>query len=65
MYSPYLYKLLIVNIFYLTSDTWIVIMGTNETAPAETKVQMRMNRLTKFTVIANSYILESEGLLYP
>ena len=65
MYSPYLYNILIINIFYLTRNPETAIMGTNETAPAETKVQMRMNRLTKFTVIANSYILESEGLLYP
>jgi hypothetical protein len=65
MYSPYIYNLLIINIFYLTRNPETAIMGTNETAPTETKALMIINRLTKFTVIANSSIMESEGLLYP
>lgn len=64
MYSPLLHKYLIIKRFYLTRHDETAIMGTNETAPTETKVRMKMNRLTKFTVIANSLIMESVALLY-
>lgn len=65
MYSPYLYNYLIINIFYLTRDPETAIMGTTEAVLTETNALMIINRLTKFTVTANSSIMESEGLLYP